>query len=160
MADATPTPAPADDGRAHVNSDGTVTTSRRAFVWCQDESTGGRFDVPAQTLPRSGVRPIEGYPLNFKRQGRNGKTRAQLAGDPAETDVHGDVTDTGAPEPAVSGDEQQAANAAAAQPVEVGVPETATSGDQQQASAAAAGVDQVDGDPAAAETTRNRRTQK
>ena len=74
--DATPT-TPADDGRARVNTNGTVDVpgGRKAFVWCQDEATGHRFDVPARALPRKGVRVVEGYPLNFTRFGRPSKTR-------------------------------------------------------------------------------------
>lgn len=171
--DATPPTTPADDGRARVNPDGTVDTGgRRAFVWCEDELTGHRFDVPSRALPKSGVKVVEGYPLNFKRFGRNGKTRLQLAVDPAETDVHGDVGESGAPESTTSGDDVQAAQAAAAQPVEERAPEVAPSGDVQHQETAAAAPDladgvpveasdpESDGDDAAAKrnTTRGRRT--
>lgn len=76
--DATPT-TPADDGRARVNSKGGVDVSggRRAFVWCQDEGTGHRFDLPARALPKKGVRVVEGYPLNFTRFARTAKARLE-----------------------------------------------------------------------------------
>lgn len=170
--DATST-TPADDGRARVESNGTVDTGgRRAFVWCQDESTGHRFDVPARALPKRGVKVVEGYPLNFKATARAAKTRKQLAADAAESDVHGDVDETPAPEPTAGGDAVQAAEAAAAQPVEERAPEVEPSGDvqQQEAAAAASVLDggepvdasdvQAGGEVAAAKsiTTRNRRT--
>jgi hypothetical protein len=146
--DATPTTTPADDGLARVNPDGTVDTGgRRAFVWCEDEVTRHRFDVPSRVLPKSGIKVIEGYPLNFKRAGRTGKTRLQLVADPAETDVHGDVGESGAPESTTSGDAVQAAQAAATQPVEERAPEGVPSGDVQQQETAAAAPDLADGVP-------------
>jgi len=136
------TTTPADDGRARVSRNGTVDTGGRpAFVWCQDDGTGHRFDLPVRALPKKGVTVIEGYPLNFKRHARAAKTRLELAGDPAEVDVAGDV-DAGAQVPAelgVTGDQQHAqAVADAAAPVEAGAPEGVSSGDQQHADAAAA----------------------
>lgn len=169
--DATST-TPADDGLARVETNGTVDTGgRRAFVWCEDEDTGHRFDLPARALPKKGVKVVVGYPLNFKKFGRTGKTRLQLAADPAESDVHGDVDESGAPESNTGGDAIQAAQAAASQPVEERAPEVAPSGDVQHQETAAAAPDladgepveasepQVDGEPAAAKstTTRTRR---
>lgn len=146
--DATPTTTPADDGRARVNEDGTVDTGGRpAWVWCQDPSTGHRFDYPSRALPRNGVEPVEGYPLNFKKHARPAKTRLQLAGDPAETDVHGDVDESSAPESTTGGDDLQAARAAATQPVEERAPEVAPSGDVQHKEAASAAPDLADGEP-------------
>lgn len=80
------TPPAAEDGRARVNPNGTVSTEggREAFVWCQDNGTGHRFDLPARALPIQGVTVIEGYPLNYNRIGREPKTATTLAGDPAE----------------------------------------------------------------------------
>lgn len=170
--DATST-TPADDGRAHVNENGTVDTGgRRAFVWCEDTSTGHRFDMPSRALPKKGVKVVEGYPLNFKTTARAGKTRLQLAADPAESDVHGDVDETTAPESTTGGDAIQAAQAAATQPVEERAPEVAPSGDVQHQETAAAAPDLADGAPvdasepqaagdvaaAKSTTTRNRRT--
>lgn len=105
------TTTPADDGRARVLPNGKVDTGgRKAFVWCQDDVTGHRFDLFHQALPKRGVTVVEGYPLNFKRFGRPGKTRLQLADDPAET---GGAGDQPAPEISPSGDQQRAATAAA-----------------------------------------------
>jgi hypothetical protein len=64
-----------------VNDDGTVTAhGRRAFVWVHDESTGARYDVPATMLPRTGLRPVEGYPVNRRPHARPAKP-AVLLGD-------------------------------------------------------------------------------
>lgn len=157
------TTTPADDGRAYVQRNGTVDTGGRpAFVWCEDEGTGHRFDMAARALPKRGVRVVEGYPLNFKRFARRAKTRLELAADPAETDVHGDVDVTGQvpAEPVAGGDEQHAAAvAAAAEPVEAGAPEVVAQGDQQQAdaAAAAAGTTEVDEAGAAGKATVSRK---
>jgi hypothetical protein len=110
--DATPT-TPADDGRARVNTNGTVDTGgRRAFVWCEDEGTGHRFDLPAAALPKSGVKVVVGYPINFRKVARAAKTRVQLASDPNEpATAEGDAKQQKAA-PAVS--ETEAAGDAAA----------------------------------------------
>lgn len=166
MADATPTTTPADDGRAYVQPNGKVDTGGRpAFVWCEDTSTGHRFDLSHRALPKKGVKVIEGYPLNFKRFGRRGKTRLELPGDPAETDVTGTVDAGQTPaEPAGTGDQAHAEAAAAAPDLVDGVPtdqvekpapEISPSGDDQHA-AAAAEPEAGAGDDAA--TTKTRRT--
>lgn len=132
MADATTTTTPASYGRAYVSSKGTVDTGgRRAWVWCQDADTGHRYDVLASRLPRKGLTPVEGYPLNFKQTAREAKTRQQWTAEVAEA---------AAPEPTGTGDE---VFAAVADPVaEAPAPETQPVGD-----------DQTDGQPADGKTT-------
>lgn len=86
MADDATTPAPGTHPDAVViNDNGSVTTRKgKGFVWVHDESTGARYDVPARMLPRAGIRPVEGYPVNYQPQGRSPKTALQL-GDLAPT---------------------------------------------------------------------------
>lgn len=126
MADADETTTPADDGRAHVNKDGTVHTGDRpAWVWCSDPDTGHRFDVQADRLPRKGCDPVEGYPLHFGALARNAKPRREIDG--------AGPVEPGAPEDITPGD--QAAPVADAGVVEAG------NGDDQ-----ATDVDQPAGD--------------
>lgn len=62
-----------------INDDGTVTAhGRRAWVWVHDEGTGSRYDVPASMLPRQGLRPVEGYPVNTRPHARTPKTALLL----------------------------------------------------------------------------------
>lgn len=102
--DATQTTTPAADGLAHVDSKGQVPTDgRKAFVWVQDADTGHRYDVPARSLPRRGLTPVEGYPLNYNDGGRPAKSRVDWQADEAETTSAGEqdltpVAETGAPE--------------------------------------------------------------
>lgn len=66
-----------------VNSDGSVTTKGgRGYVWCTDEGTGHRMDFPARLLPRKGVTPVPGVPVNYKAVGRSPKVRVQLGDSP------------------------------------------------------------------------------
>jgi hypothetical protein len=158
---------------ARVNENGTVDTGgREAWVWCEDEVTGHRSDFASRALPKKGIRVVEGYPLNFKRFGRKAKTRLELGGDPAETDVRGELPESEQPAPETrrSGDQHHhGADAAAAGPVDAPAPEVAPSGDAHHAAAVeatddAAGVEapaggesEAAGDVAAAPTTKNRR---
>lgn len=80
MADDATTPAPGTHPDAAViNDNGSVTTRKgKGFVWVHDETTGARYDVPARMLPRAGIRPVEGYPVNYQPQARAPKTALQL----------------------------------------------------------------------------------
>lgn len=82
MADNATTPAPGTHPDAVViNDNGSVTTRKgKGFVWVHDESTGARYDVPASMLPRPGLTPVVGYPVNYRPTGRTPKT-ALLLGD-------------------------------------------------------------------------------
>lgn len=79
------TSAVPQDGLAHPDQDGSVDTGgRRAYVWCQDDTTGHRYDVPATRLPMPGVTPINRYPLNFRALARHPKPLAVWESDPSE----------------------------------------------------------------------------
>lgn len=64
-----------------IDDDGRVTAhGPKAWIWCTDESTGARIDVPAGRLPREGLTPVDGYEVNFGRFGRDPKPATDLAG--------------------------------------------------------------------------------
>lgn len=64
-----------------INDNGSVTTrGGRGFVWVSDEKNGARYDVPAGMLPRAGLTPVPGYPVNYKPRARAPKP-AVLLGD-------------------------------------------------------------------------------
>jgi hypothetical protein len=81
MADSAQTPAPGTHPDAVViNDDGSVTTRRgKGWVWVHDEGTGARYDVPARMLPRAGITPVPGYPVNYKPHARTPKPALALA---------------------------------------------------------------------------------
>jgi hypothetical protein len=66
---------------AVINDDGSVTTrTGEGWVWCTDTSTGARVDIPARLLPKKGVTPVPGYPVNYTPIGRTPKPAVLLAG--------------------------------------------------------------------------------
>lgn len=78
MAGTKPTTAP--DATVVVNDDGSVTAhGPRAWVWCTDESTGARMDIPASMLPKPGLTPVPGYSVNLKTRGRDAKSAVELS---------------------------------------------------------------------------------
>jgi hypothetical protein len=84
MAETAETTAPGTHPDAVViNQDGSVTTKAgKGWVWCTDESTGHRLDFPAHLLPRKGVTPVPGYPVNYRPVARAPKTQVQLGDTP------------------------------------------------------------------------------
>lgn len=85
MADNATTPDPGTHPDAVViNKDGSVSTrTRKAWVWVEDGVTGARCDVPATMLPRSGLTPVPGYPVNYQPQARAPKPALLLGQLPA-----------------------------------------------------------------------------
>ncbi len=82
--DATPETTPGHPDAVVINDDGSVTTrGGRGFVWVTEDVTGARYDVPASMLPRSGLTPVPGYPVNYRPVGRTAKSRLRLSSDPA-----------------------------------------------------------------------------
>jgi hypothetical protein len=81
MADNAQTPGPGTHPDAVViNDDGSVSTrpGKKAWVWVTDEGTGARYDVPASMLPRSGITPVPGYPVNYEPHARTPKPALAL----------------------------------------------------------------------------------
>lgn len=67
------------DTPVKINEDGSVTAhGRKAWIWCSDDETGARFDLAAHLLPKQGVTPVAGYPVNTGRFAREAKSRTQL----------------------------------------------------------------------------------
>ena len=131
MADTKKSSKPGHDGKAKVSEGGTVDTGGRpGWVWVTDDVSGHRFDIRSNRLPRAGLTPVEGYPINYNQFARPGKTRAELGSDvaPAPVDAgelvpgehpSGDavaetaVVEKKASEAKASGDAAQKADAAA-----------------------------------------------
>lgn len=64
-----------------VDDDGKVTAhGPKTWIWCTDESTGARIDIPASRLPKDGLTPVDGYAVNFGRFARDPKPATDLAG--------------------------------------------------------------------------------
>ncbi|GGM27143.1 hypothetical protein GCM10011608_09930 [Micromonospora sonchi] len=58
------------------------TTARIPYVWVEDTTTGHRYDV-LETALRDGMKPVEGYDLNYTGRPRRTKHRTDLAGESA-----------------------------------------------------------------------------
>lgn len=79
----TPDTAPGHPDAVVINDDGSVTTrGGRGFVWVTDDRSGARYDVPARILPRRGLTPVPGYPVNYRAQARTTKPQRPLGETP------------------------------------------------------------------------------